>query len=139
MSIANPLPFLRSLGEGRRVPAVILLVGPQAFLREYILDAVRARLAREGVGYSSFQVGATGDFSRVIEELVEPGLFASRKLVASCAHDASAPPTARSRLRGVLTELPTKARWLMQSGSSRGPVIWCCFMRARHRPSFARR
>jgi len=82
MSIANPLPFLRSLGEGRRVPAVILLVGPQAFLREYILDAVRARLAREGVGYSSFQVGATGDFSRVIEELVEPGLFASRKLVA---------------------------------------------------------
>ena len=82
MSIDNPLPFLRSLGEGRRVPAVILLGGPQAFLREYILDALRARLAREGVGYSSFQVGASGDFSRVIEELVEPGLFASRNLVA---------------------------------------------------------
>ncbi len=82
MSTDNPLPFLRALSEGRRVPPVILLAGPQAFLREYILDALRARLAGEGVGYGSFQVGASGDFSRVIEELVEPGLFASRKLIA---------------------------------------------------------
>ena len=82
MAVENPLPFLRSLSERRPLPPTILLFGPQAFLREYLLDAIRNRLAGEGLEYSGFQVGAGDDFGGVIEELLAPGLFAARKLIA---------------------------------------------------------
>lgn len=81
MATENPLPFLRGLAEKRPLAEAVLLFGPQAFLREYLLDAIRLRLADEGFEYAGFQVGAADDFGGVIEELVAPGLFASRKLI----------------------------------------------------------
>ena len=81
MPVENPLPFLRGLTEKRQAPAAVLLFGPQAFLREYILDALRLRLSGEGLEYSGFQIGAADDFGAVIEELLAPGLFAARKLI----------------------------------------------------------
>lgn len=81
MAVENPLPFLQSLNEKRPLPSTILLFGPQAFLREHLLDAIRFRLASEGLEYTAFHVGAGDDFGAVIEELMAPGLFASRKLI----------------------------------------------------------
>jgi len=81
MAVENPLPFLRSLAEKRPVPSTLLLFGPQAFLRECVLDAIRLRLASEGLEYHGFQVGGADDFGAVINELLAPGLFASRKLI----------------------------------------------------------
>src|SRR5271154_1655787 len=81
MALENPLPFLRGLGEKREVPLAVLVLGPQTFLREYVLDAIRLRLGGEGFEYRGFQVGAGDDFGGVIEELLAPGLFATRTLI----------------------------------------------------------
>jgi DNA polymerase III delta subunit len=80
MAIENALAFLRS---GTRVPTpVILIAGPQPFLREYVLDNLRARLVPSGFQYRPFQVGAADGYGAVIGELEGADLFSSKRLIA---------------------------------------------------------
>ncbi|MGH7934970.1 MAG: DNA polymerase III subunit delta [Candidatus Binataceae bacterium] len=81
MAVEAALPFLRGLGERSRLAPVFLLAGPQPFIREYVLDALRARLARDGFQYRSYQVGAADGFAAMINELAGEDLFAPRRLV----------------------------------------------------------
>lgn len=81
MAVESALQFLRSLDQRRRYPAACLIAGAQVFLREYLFDRLRAQLARDGLEYRGFQVGAGGDFSTVINELRAPGLFASATIL----------------------------------------------------------
>ena len=61
---------------------VFLIAGQQAFLREYVLDALRHRLSRDGFNYRAFQVGGSGGFGPIIDELEGADLFAPKRLVA---------------------------------------------------------
>jgi DNA polymerase III delta subunit len=81
MAVETALSFLRALEQARALPAAFAIAGPQAFLREYVLDALRAMLARKGRQFRGYQVGAGGDFAAVLNELREADLFASRKAV----------------------------------------------------------
>jgi DNA polymerase III delta subunit len=81
MAAENALQFLRSADQARRLPAAIVIAGPQAFLREYILENIARRLAAEGFHYRSFQVGAGDDYGPVLDELSSNDLFASKRLI----------------------------------------------------------
>jgi len=81
MAVETALSFLRILEQGRAIPGVFVISGPQAFMREYVLDAIRLKLTRDGRSYRAFQVG-TGDFSAVLNEIRERDLFAPKKVVA---------------------------------------------------------
>lgn len=81
MAVENALGFLR--GAGLRVAAPIhVIAGPQPFLREYVLDILRQRMAAEGYQYRPFQIGGAEGFGAVIQELEGADLFAPRRLVA---------------------------------------------------------
>jgi DNA polymerase III delta subunit len=80
MAVENALAWLRG---GTRVSApVILIAGPQPFLREYVLDALRLRLASAGAQYRPFQVGAADGYGAAINELEGADLFAPKRLIA---------------------------------------------------------
>ncbi len=80
MAIENALAFLRG---GTRVSApVFLIVGPQPFLREYVLDTLRLRLAPAGFQYRPFQVGGADGYGAAISELEGADLFAPKRLIA---------------------------------------------------------
>jgi DNA polymerase III delta subunit len=82
MPLENALALLRG-GASRKLPPVIVIFGPHAFLREHVLDSVvRAALA-EGCQYRGFQIGAGDDYGAVLNELRAPDLFAP-KLVVAC-------------------------------------------------------
>jgi DNA polymerase III delta subunit len=81
MAVENALQFLRSIEQRRPLPRAFLIFGPQAFLREYVLDAVRARSAREKRQCRSFQIGTGSDFSALLNEIAATDLFAPKKLV----------------------------------------------------------
>ncbi|HYK64405.1 MAG TPA: hypothetical protein VEY94_05635, partial [Patescibacteria group bacterium] len=59
----------------------IIIFGPQAFLREYVLDSIVRKLAAEGCRPRSFQIGAGDDYGAVLNELREPDLFATRRAI----------------------------------------------------------
>src|SRR5208282_5311132 len=83
MPSENALAFLSQLDSGKAlIPSVILIAGPQAFLKEYVLDACRAQLRGPGRESQSFQIGAGGDFGAVLEAIAAPGLFAPATIVA---------------------------------------------------------
>lgn len=82
MAIETAFQFLRSPAAARRIPPVVVIFGPHAFLREYILDAIARRLAADGHQYLTFQVGAGDDFGAVLNELRAPDLFAPKRLIA---------------------------------------------------------
>lgn len=82
MAAENALVFLRALAADRLPPALVVAAGPQAFLREYVLDRLRERLAREGWQYRSFQVGGGESLREVLAELEGIDLFAPRRLFA---------------------------------------------------------
>ena len=83
MAAENALGFIRAMGQERGIAApVFLIAGQQAFLREYALDALRHRLARDGFNYRAFQVGGSGGFGPIIDELEGADLFAPKRLVA---------------------------------------------------------
>jgi len=82
MASENALGFLRAIAQGRAPAPVVLITGPQAFLREYVLDAVRTRLATEGFEYRPLQVGGGDGFATVISELEAADLFAPKRLIA---------------------------------------------------------
>ncbi len=84
MPSENALAFLSQLEAGKApLPAVILIAGPQIFLKEYVLDACRAALRGPGREMQSFQIAAGSDFGPVLEAIAAPGLFA-QATIASC-------------------------------------------------------
>ena len=83
MPSENALAFLSQLDSGKALmPPAILIAGPQAFLKEYVLDACRSHLRGPGRESQSFQIGAGGDFGAVLEAIAAPGLFAPAAIVA---------------------------------------------------------
>src|SRR5271166_3894033 len=83
MPSENALAFLSQLDSGKAlIPPAILIAGPQAFLKEYVLDACRNQLRGAGRESQSFQIGAGGDFGAVLEAIAAPGLFAPAAIVA---------------------------------------------------------
>lgn len=82
MASENALGFLRAIAQGRAPAPVVLTAGPQAFLREYVLDALRTRLAADGFEYRPLQVSGSDGFAAVISELEAADLFAPKRLIA---------------------------------------------------------
>src|SRR5215469_4599223 len=82
MPTENALAFLRSNASAHALPAVIVIAGPHAFLREYVLDSIAQRLAGEGFRYRSFQIGSGDDYGDLISEMRGQDLFAPRRLIA---------------------------------------------------------
>jgi DNA polymerase III delta subunit len=81
MASENALVFLGRIETARALPPAILIAGPQAFLREYVVDAIARRLTREGLQYRTFQIANASDFSSVVEELRAPDLFAPKRML----------------------------------------------------------
>ena len=81
MSVETALAFLRGLRGGPSSAPVVVIAGPQPFLREYTLDQLRARLAVQGFKYRSFQLGAGAGSEPLINELESADLFAPQRLV----------------------------------------------------------
>ena len=82
MASENALGFLRAIAQGRAPAPVVLIAGPQAFLREYVLDTVRTRLAADGFEFRPLQVAGGDGFAAVISELEAADLFAPKRLIA---------------------------------------------------------
>jgi DNA polymerase III delta subunit len=84
MPSENALAFLAQLEAGKALmPAVILIAGPQVFLKEYVMDACREALRGSGRESQSFQVASASDFGAVLEAIAAPSLFASAT-IATC-------------------------------------------------------
>lgn len=84
MASENALAFLSQLEAGKALlPAVILISGPQAFLKEYVLDACRDALRGPGRESQSFHIGPGAGFGAVMEAVSAPSLFAPA-MVATC-------------------------------------------------------
>jgi DNA polymerase III delta subunit len=77
----NALAFLRTLDGPKPLANPILIAGPQAFLREYVLDAVARRLMRDGLKYRAFQIANAADSASVMEELRASDLFAPKRVM----------------------------------------------------------
>lgn len=82
MAVENALGFLRMLAQDRARARTILISGPQSFLREYVLETLRRRAARDGFKYRPFQVSGGEAFSAVVNELESEDLFAPKRFVA---------------------------------------------------------
>jgi DNA polymerase III delta subunit len=82
MPLETALAYLRGAGGERRVPPVVVIFGPHAFLREYVFDSIVRKLAGEGCQYRSFQIGAGDDYGAALNELSAPDLFAPRRAIA---------------------------------------------------------
>ena len=63
MGVENALGFLRSAADAQ-VP-VYVIAGPQPFLREYVLEALRRRMMAAGYQYRAFQAGGAEGFGAV--------------------------------------------------------------------------
>jgi DNA polymerase-3 subunit delta len=84
MASENAPALLAQLDAGKALlPPAILIVGPQAFLKEYVLDACRDALGGPGREFQSFQINASGDFGAVLEAIAAPSLFAPAT-IATC-------------------------------------------------------
>ena len=81
MPAENALGFLRIVESAKTLPAAILIAGPNAYLREYLVDALARRLIREGLQYRTFQIANASDFASVVEELRAPDLFAPKRML----------------------------------------------------------
>ena len=82
MPLETALAYLRAAGGDRRVPPVVVIFGPHAFLREYVLDSIVRKLVADGCQYRSFQVGASDDYAAALNELRAPDLFAPKRAIA---------------------------------------------------------
>jgi DNA polymerase III delta subunit len=80
MAADNALNFLR--GGARTAAPIYLIAGPQPFLREYVLEALRGRFAAEGYQYRPFQVGGADGYGATINDLEGADLFAPKRLIA---------------------------------------------------------
>ena len=81
MAVENALGFLR-VNDAHTDAPVYVVAGPQPFLREYVLDNLRKRMAIEGFQYRAFQAGGADGFGAVIRELGAADMFAPRRFVA---------------------------------------------------------
>ncbi len=81
MPAENALGFLRMVASAKTLPTAVVIAGPHAFLREYLLDALAARAAREGLQYRAFQIANAADAASVVEELRAPDLFAPKRML----------------------------------------------------------
>ncbi len=79
MAADNALNFLRD--GARTLSPAYLIAGPQPFLREYTLEALRLRFAADGFQYRSFQVGGADGYGATIAEIEGADLFAPKRLV----------------------------------------------------------
>jgi DNA polymerase III delta subunit len=108
MPAENALAFIRSNAAARALPPVIVIAGPHAFLREYVLDSIARRLAGDGFQYRSFQIGSGDDYGELINEMRGQDLFAPKLLIAcrvlrsrrEKADDDDAPADAGESRRG---------------------------------------
>jgi len=81
MPVESALEFLRAADSRRTAESVTIVFGPHGFLREFIVGAVADKLSADGYQYRSYQIGASGDFGAVLDELGAADLFAARRLV----------------------------------------------------------
>jgi DNA polymerase III delta subunit len=82
MPLETALAYLRGTAANHRIPRVVVIFGPHAFMREYVLDSIARKLVAEGYQYRSFQIGAGDDYAEVLNELLAPDLFAPRRAIA---------------------------------------------------------
>jgi DNA polymerase III delta subunit len=82
MPLETALAYLRGAGGERRTPPVVVIFGPHAFLREYVLDSIVRKLVADGCQYRSFQIGAGDDYGAALNELSAPDLFAPKRAIA---------------------------------------------------------
>jgi DNA polymerase III delta subunit len=101
MPLEPALAYLRGAAS-RKIPPVVVIFGPHAFLREYVLDSVVRAATREGSQYRGFQIGAGDDYGALLNELRAPDLFAP-KLAIACR-------ILRSKRERVEDAEPTDAR-----------------------------
>ena len=82
MPLETALAYIRGAGPDRRIPPVVVIFGPHAFLREYVLDSIVRKLSAEGCQYRSFQIGSGDDYGAALNELGAPDLFAPKRAIA---------------------------------------------------------
>ncbi|HMD04999.1 MAG TPA: hypothetical protein VKG68_06970 [Candidatus Binatus sp.] len=82
MPLETALAYLRGTAANHRIPPVVVIFGPHAFMREYVLDSIARKLVADGCQYRSFQIGAGDDYAEVLNELLAPDLFAPRRAIA---------------------------------------------------------
>src|SRR5208337_2063020 len=82
MPLETALAYLRAAAAQRRIPPVVVIFGPHAFLREYVLDSIVRKLVAGGCQYRSFHLGSGDDYGAVLNELRAPDLFAPRRVIA---------------------------------------------------------
>src|SRR5271168_5343378 len=82
MPLETALAYLRGTAANHRIPPVVVIFGPHAFTREYVLDSIVRKLVADGCKYRSFQIGAGDEYSEVLNELLAPDLFAPRRAIA---------------------------------------------------------
>ena len=61
---------------------MVIIFGPHAFIREYVLDSIVRTLVGEGFKHRGFQIGAGDDYGAVLNELRSPDLFAPKRVIA---------------------------------------------------------
>ncbi|HLI79548.1 MAG TPA: hypothetical protein VKV03_06175 [Candidatus Binataceae bacterium] len=81
MAVENALGFIRVIESAKMLPTAIVIAGPQAFLREYLVDAIARRLTSEALQHRTFQIANASDFASVVEELRAPDLFAPKRML----------------------------------------------------------
>jgi DNA polymerase III delta subunit len=81
MPLETALAYLRGAAS-RKLPPVVIIFGPHAFLREYVLDSVVRAATRDGCQYRGFQIGAGDDYGALLNELRAPDLFAPKLAIA---------------------------------------------------------
>jgi DNA polymerase III delta subunit len=80
MASENALGFLRA--PAKTPAAIYVIAGPQPFLREYSLEALRRVMAAGGFEYRPFQAGGSEGFGTLIRELDGADLFAPKRFLA---------------------------------------------------------
>ena len=132
MAVEPAIAFLRSLVRPREIPAVVLITGPNQFLREYVLDALARALRPQGFKYRSYQVADDEDLAEMLHELRAPDLFTPRRMVAcrvlksvrEAPDDAQARPAAgRGKSSGVEATL-TEAIGNLRGAESRLAIVY---------------
>jgi len=81
MPLEAALAYLRGAAS-RKLPPVVIIFGPHAFLRESVLDSVVRAATRDGCQYRGFQIGAGDDYGALLNELRAPDLFAPKLAIA---------------------------------------------------------
>jgi DNA polymerase III delta subunit len=82
MPLETALASIRAASTERRIPPVVVIFGPHAFLREYVLDSMVRKLLADGFKYRTFHIGGGDDYGAVLDELRAPDLFAPRRVIA---------------------------------------------------------